>query len=168
MAQYHKTKPDLYEGNLSDEASQQRATVERQLEKLYQDAQNEENFVKKQKILRRAETLETQLELQGANPKKVDFDTLVGHVRGPHGLGPMENQARARIKNRATGIRAYCMECMCGDSALVRECVSVCCPLHPFRMGKDPFRGWDIPKAEEIEIELEEGEDEDQFVDEDD
>jgi len=35
-------------------------------------------------------------------------------------------------------IRAYCLDC-CGDSPKeVRCCPSSECPLHPFRMGKNP------------------------------
>lgn len=66
--------------------------------------------------------------------------------------GPIENKYRAAIKNRATAIRAYCVGCMGGSVSDVRDCTSLTCPLHPFRMGKDPLRGWDIPKVEEIEL----------------
>lgn len=37
-------------------------------------------------------------------------------------------------------IRAKCMDCCAGHTALVAECHIESCALHPFRMGKNPFR----------------------------
>lgn len=36
-------------------------------------------------------------------------------------------------------IRAYCVECSGGNEAEARKCVSVKCPLWPFRMGSNVF-----------------------------
>lgn len=36
-------------------------------------------------------------------------------------------------------IRAKCMDCTCQQIVEVRECQITNCPLHPFRMGKNPF-----------------------------
>lgn len=35
-------------------------------------------------------------------------------------------------------IRAKCLDC-CYDASEVKMCVSVKCPLHPFRFGKNPY-----------------------------
>ena len=44
------------------------------------------------------------------------------------------------ITNPVKAIRAYCMECSCGQTSEVKECPIVKCPLYPFRMGKNPYR----------------------------
>lgn len=42
--------------------------------------------------------------------------------------------------NPLKSIRAHCIECMGGSPQTVRECVSVQCALHDFRLGKNPRR----------------------------
>lgn len=43
-------------------------------------------------------------------------------------------------KKPVKAIREFCLDC-CGDSvSAVRECPSVECALHPFRLGKNPYR----------------------------
>jgi hypothetical protein len=37
-------------------------------------------------------------------------------------------------------IRAKCMDCCGGSPAVIRECEIDQCALHPYRMGKNPFR----------------------------
>ena len=37
-------------------------------------------------------------------------------------------------------IRAKCIDCYGGQISEVKLCPSVKCPLHPFRMGENPFR----------------------------
>ena len=124
----------------------------------YAKANAEEHPIKRTKAVRIADFWDVSLDLQGANPKVVPFDILKDHIQGPSPrCDDMENKYRARIKNRATAIRAYCVQCMGGGVADVRTCPSLICPLHPFRMGKDPLRGYDIPKVEEPELELEDG-----------
>lgn len=44
-----------------------------------------------------------------------------------------------RINNRASAIRAKCIECSGGSLSEVRECVIKRCALYPFRLGEDPF-----------------------------
>ncbi len=45
-----------------------------------------------------------------------------------------------RIKSPQTAIRAFCVQCMGGYTALVKTCPSEqTCPLWPFRMGKNPL-----------------------------
>ncbi len=137
------------------------------------DAANEApNFIEATKLNRRADQIDEQLMYQGANPKKVPFKDLRDHIRSPVASEDgVTNGYRAKIKNRATGIRAYCVGCMGGELVGVRECLSVTCPLHPFRMGKDPFRGFELPEVADIEIEddgADEFEDGDDFEDNDD
>jgi hypothetical protein len=38
---------------------------------------------------------------------------------------------------RGKAIRLFCLECMCGQTASVRECPSAICHLLPYRMGKN-------------------------------
>jgi hypothetical protein len=45
-----------------------------------------------------------------------------------------------QITNPVKAIRAFCMECSCGQTSEVKECPIVKCPLYPFRMGKNPYR----------------------------
>lgn len=42
--------------------------------------------------------------------------------------------------NPLKAIRAFCLECSCGQTSEVKECPRLVCPLYPFRMGKNPFR----------------------------
>jgi hypothetical protein len=51
-----------------------------------------------------------------------------------------EIRYRNRIKNRATAITAMCIVCQGGRKG-VAECTAIECPLWPFRLGGDPFRG---------------------------
>ena len=37
-------------------------------------------------------------------------------------------------------MRAKCLECCCDNRVEVAECGIKACPLHPYRMGKNPFR----------------------------
>lgn len=51
-------------------------------------------------------------------------------------------------------IRAKCLECSCGNTAEVRNCLITECPLYPYRMGHRP-------KVEEI---IEEGAESEEIV----
>lgn len=42
---------------------------------------------------------------------------------------------KERIKNPTSAIRSHCVECMGGAVQSVKDCPSVNCSLHPFRMG---------------------------------
>ena len=45
--------------------------------------------------------------------------------------------------NKATSplraIRAKCLDCCCDQPLEIKLCPCTKCPLHPFRMGKNPF-----------------------------
>jgi len=36
-------------------------------------------------------------------------------------------------------IKAKCLDCCCGQQNEVKLCPSEKCPLHPFRLGKNPY-----------------------------
>jgi len=42
--------------------------------------------------------------------------------------------------NPLKAIRAKCLDCCAEHPSLVAECHIKSCALHPFRMGKNPFR----------------------------
>ena len=44
------------------------------------------------------------------------------------------------ITSPLPAIRAKCIDCCGGSVADVRECHITRCALHPFRMGRNPFR----------------------------
>ena len=44
------------------------------------------------------------------------------------------------IKSPLKAIRAFCIDCMGGQVREVKLCPSKICPLHAFRMGKNPYR----------------------------
>lgn len=44
-------------------------------------------------------------------------------------------------------IRSFCLDCQGGERAAVRDCGSGNCPLHPFRMGVNPFHAKAGPKG---------------------
>lgn len=164
MEKHHETDPEFYERNLGDESSRHRAVIEGRLNDLYEKAGEEKNPILRRKLYNQVDLIEQQLSLQGANPKVVPFDMLVEHVRAKALNYDDLSQYKSKIKNRATAIRAYCVGCMGGSVSDVRSCSSLCCPLHPFRMGKDPLRGYELPKVDEPELEIED--DEDDFFEE--
>lgn len=44
------------------------------------------------------------------------------------------------ITNPLKAIRAKCLDCCFGSPSEVSLCGAVKCPLHPFRLGKNPYR----------------------------
>ena len=44
------------------------------------------------------------------------------------------------IRNPIKAIRAKCLDCCCYSANEVKLCPAAECPLHPFRLGKNPFR----------------------------
>ena len=47
---------------------------------------------------------------------------------------------KKQITNPVKAIRKYCLSCMEGSYRDVELCEETECALHPFRMGKNPFR----------------------------
>ena len=46
----------------------------------------------------------------------------------------------ATLTSPLKAIRAKCLDCCCGQANEVKLCATLKCPLHPFRMGKNPYR----------------------------
>lgn len=44
------------------------------------------------------------------------------------------------ITNPVKAIRAKCLDCCGGSSDEVKQCPCESCALHPFRLGKNPYR----------------------------
>lgn len=68
--------------------------------------------------------LEDRGEMIGADPRRIPRDVL-GTLPAP--------------KSPIKAIRAWCIDCSGGNMAEARKCVSVKCPLWPFRMGTNVF-----------------------------
>ncbi len=49
--------------------------------------------------------------------------------------------AKVTMPTLAEAARAKCLDCCGGQLREVRSCMALACPLWPFRMGSDPFRG---------------------------
>ena len=55
-------------------------------------------------------------------------------------LNEDEEGNNEEIKSPLKAIRAFCIDCMGGQVREVKLCPSQICPLHAFRMGKNPYR----------------------------
>jgi hypothetical protein len=80
----------------------------------------------------------------GMHPNDVPVKDLLRLIRFNYNgrysqWGRLEQRYRDRIKNRATGVRAFCITCAGGPKA-VSFCINTHCPLWAYRLGKDPFR----------------------------
>ena len=100
--------------------------------------------------------IEFRLLYMGKHPKEIPFDALAKFTRAS--LSETTNdyivsKYRARIKNPATGMRAFCVSCMGGQVNEVRLCEAVNCPLWPFRFGNNPLAGRVMPPVESKDIE---------------
>jgi hypothetical protein len=62
-------------------------------------------------------------------------------VRSPGTVPERRNVGMANeITNPVKAIRAFCLGCSGDSTAEVKNCHIEMCPLHPFRMGKNPYR----------------------------
>lgn len=50
------------------------------------------------------------------------------------------NDKEKKLTNPVKAIRAFCVECCGGSTNEVKLCQSSRCALHPFRLGKNPYR----------------------------
>jgi len=67
-------------------------------------------------------------------------------IPGANKMKDFRNKAKASGLPTKTvaAVRKFCLECVGGGgrkraSKLVRECPATKCPLHPFRLGKNPY-----------------------------
>lgn len=147
-----KTNPDYYEKPLSEDSRLARVVFEKRLDDI-NEAADEARGIQLLKLGKKRERVEYMLSWQGANPKIIDIDELTLVIQQPLHVDSVEDKYRAKIKSQRTSIRAYCVSCQGGSVAGVKSCPAVTCPLFSFRMGKDPLRGFELPKAEDPEIE---------------
>lgn len=76
----------------------------------------------------------------GATDDRFTAGDYVRNLRTPYDpKNSTEARYRNRVRNRATGITAKCVDCA-GSRKNVTECAAVECPLWAFRNGKNPFR----------------------------
>jgi hypothetical protein len=66
-------------------------------------------------------------------------DCMIGRDPRTMSLAELEALGRPRV-SRGDAIRANCIDCAGGNTAEVRRCAMLTCPLWPFRMGTDPYR----------------------------
>ena len=75
-----------------------------------------------------------------AAPEPGEGDLQVG--RDPRTIAEADWRASSLLfRTLAEAARAKCLDCCGGQLREVRFCLALTCPLWPFRMGTDPFRG---------------------------
>ena len=52
--------------------------------------------------------------------------------------------------NPLRAIREKCLDCSCQQPMEVKECTVKTCALHPFRMGKNPYRSKRVMSPEAV------------------
>ena len=52
--------------------------------------------------------------------------------------------------NPMRAIREKCLDCSCQQPVEVKECTVKTCALHPFRMGKNPYRAKRVMSPEAV------------------
>ena len=52
--------------------------------------------------------------------------------------------------NPMRAIREKCLDCTCQQPVEVKECTVKTCALHPFRMGKNPYRAKRVLSPEAV------------------
>src|SRR3954466_15969501 len=75
-----------------------------------------------------------------AEPEPSEGGLQVG--RDPRNIPEVDWRAASLpFRTLAEAARAKCLDCCGGQLREVRFCLALTCPLWPFRMGTDPFRG---------------------------
>jgi len=75
-------------------------------------------------------------------PNEMRVQDLLANVRMTYPTADnVEITYRNRIRSPLTGIRAFCVQCKYFRPGEVRKCQEMSCPLWPFRMGRNRFRG---------------------------
>ncbi|QXN72497.1 hypothetical protein RCKICKAPOO_30 [Rhodobacter phage RcKickapoo] len=149
---------------MSSDGQEERAAVSAKLDQLAAEAESA-GFVRASKIERQIAVLAFALDNQCRNPREIPLSDLKAIVQAPVvGDDTVTNQLRSKVRSRATAIRAKCASCMGGGGFTdILNCPSVTCPLYPFRLGKDPLRGFELPVPDTIDCSDEDDEDADLF-----
>jgi len=74
------------------------------------------------------------------NPIDIPLEDSLELVQFADWPDNVEAVYRNRVKNRATGIRAFCVLCKGGSPKSVRYCTYCNCPLWNYRLGSNPLR----------------------------
>ena len=75
-------------------------------------------------------------------PNEMRVQDLLANIRMAFpSADNVEVTYRNRIRSPLTGIRAFCVQCKYWRPGEVRKCQEMSCPLWPFRMGRNRFRG---------------------------
>jgi len=97
-----------------------------------------------------------RLQYAGKKPSSIPTEILQELLLIPYEDSDKELRARSAIiegKTRGTlnyAIRAKCLDCVGWVSSEVTACVSVGCPLWPFRMGENPLRKKRVPSEKQL------------------
>jgi hypothetical protein len=62
------------------------------------------------------------------------------------------NEAVGKNRSLKEAVRLKCIECSAFQYSEVRDCTITTCPLHPFRLGKNPFRKRELTEEQRREI----------------
>lgn len=153
MSQTYGNEPNTQQKQpkLSESGRDARSALKQSLKGLKEKAESA-SVIERLRIEKQITRVKQKLAWQGADPRGIPAGELREHIHAKEvSDDPLLVKYKARINNRATAIRAYCVWCMGGDTAAVRRCPTMTCPLHAFRMGKDPLRSYAIPKVEDTE-----------------
>lgn len=77
----------------------------------------------------------------GDNPHDVPLKEIRYVLDNPVVEYPVSLKHRRAITGPGRAIRAKCMECQGLQQAWVHDCLTINCPLWPFRFGNNPFYG---------------------------
>lgn len=70
-----------------------------------------------------------------------DVENCTGHIVFATGKPcPFYEYRRGNKRPSVKVMRKYCLECMSGSKAAVKECETEDCLIHPYRFGKNPAR----------------------------
>ncbi|MDH6235162.1 hypothetical protein M2281_005784 [Mesorhizobium soli] len=82
------------------------------------------------------------------SPYEADAGTLIG--RDPREIPLAEIRLLEHAESPIKAIRAKCIDCSGANVAEARKCVTVNCPLWPFRMGVNPFHASSASAKREV------------------
>lgn len=153
-----RSDPELKADGLNDDEVSLFRTAEQDYYLLLvelDEAEATRDFDKIVEIEEKLPVIEFRLKYQGKHPRDVPLSEMRNLVKISAETKDDSTNRRyhERIKNPATGVRAFCIACMGGAPGEVRHCPATTCPLWAFRLGTNPFFGKALPPVEEVEVE---------------